>query len=721
MLPWLQARLSRARLEHRIAATAVLVALGYYAGANLGFILRFPPSTPSVVWPPNSILTATLLVAPRRRWWIYLVAAFPAHLAAELAAGLSLPLVLALFVTNCGEALLAASCVRRFSDAPARLDTLRRVVIFVVGAALAAPFISSFADAAAVTAFRGEAYWLVWRTRFASNVLTALTVGPAILNVISLWKESRAPASARRRAEALILAILVVATAVVVFALGDANPAVIASSPLAGLLPLLLWASVRFEPVGASLSLLATTIVAIWAATHARGPFTGLPVAEHVLALQIFLSVVAIPLMCLAAVIEERRRVGSALQERLRFEGFLARFAAPFVHLPSHEIDAAIPASLRNLGEFLQVDRVVLLRFSRGDRCLAVSHCWAASARDAEPQVVAGRDWSAAVEQMIRFKPWFYSRSSDRRDGAVPAVDVRSSITIPLVATGQVLGGLVLDSIASDLAWPEEFVQGMLLVAEVLATALARKEAEVELQRSRQELAHFARVATMGELTASLAHELSQPLTGIMTNAQAARRFASFVPPSLADLKSALEDIVADSRRAADVIHRLRELLRKRERRQIRLDLNRVIGDVTRLLGSDAIIRNIKMRLDLDSSPALVSGDRVQLEQVMLNLLLNAMDAMAEVAEGERTVIIRSRQTPEQSVHVAVEDSGIGFRAGTKDRVFEPFYTTKPTGMGMGLCIAKTIIEEHGGAIWTANNTSRGATVHFILPTDAQA
>ena len=193
------------------------------------------------------------------------------------------------------------------------------------------------------------------------------------------------------------------------------------------------------------------------------------------------------------------------------------------------------------------------------------------------------------------------------------------------------------------------------------------------------------------------------------------------MPPSLDDLKGALEDIIADSRRAADVIQRLRELLRKGELRQIRLDLNRVIGDVTRLLGSDAIIRNINMRLDLDSSPALVSGDRVQLEQVILNLLLNAMDAMAEVAEGERTVVIRSRQTPEKSVHVAVEDSGTGFRAGTKDRVFEPFYTTKPTGMGMGLCIAKSIIEEHGGAIWAANNTSRGATIHFTLPTAAQA
>src|SRR2546426_7514294 len=123
------------------AVTLLAVAIAYYVGAELGFILRFPPATPSVLWPPNSILTATLLLAPPRRWWIYLLAAFPAHLAAELPAALPAPLALALFATNCSEALLAAVCVRRFTDGPARLDTLRRVVAFIAGAVLVAPFV----------------------------------------------------------------------------------------------------------------------------------------------------------------------------------------------------------------------------------------------------------------------------------------------------------------------------------------------------------------------------------------------------------------------------------------------------------------------------------------------------------------------------------------------------------------------------------------------------
>ncbi len=853
MLPTLQAHLSRARPVHRVAATAMLVAVGYYVGANIGFILRLPPATPSVVWPPNSILTATLLLAPPRRWGIYLFSAFVAHLAAVSHAVSPFPLVLALFATNCSEALIAALYVRALSDAPARLDTLRRVVVFIAGAALLATFVSSFVDAAMVDFFRGEPYWLVWRTRLFSNVLTELTVASAILTVVCAWKDASHPLSPRRRAEAILLAVLLIAAALLAFV--ARAPVSVADagwprSPLAWLFPFLLWAAVRFAPVGASLSLLAATLVAIWAASHARGPFTGVPV-ENVAHLQLFLIVMAIPLMCLAALIEERRRVESALAERLRFEEFLARLSAAFVHLPSHEIDPMIESSLRNLGEFLLLDRVVLLRFPADDRGLAVSHAWAAPGLDAHPAAVVSRDCPAAAERLRGERPFVFSRSNARDLASLSGADVRTSVTLPLVTTRRVIGGLALESISSERTWPDELVHRLQLVAEVFANALARKEAEdalraselmksailsslssgvsvldregrviavneswtrsspdsrttlyagaavgadyvelcreavrqgtphasemlagtqevlagtrrgfafeyaspaakaeqwfalsvvplnrpeggavvshtevterkraeVQAQRSRQELAHFARVSTMGELTASLAHELSQPLTGIMTNAQAARRFLDFAPPRLGDLRATLDDIIDDNRRAADVIQRLRDLLRKGELRQAQLDLNHLIGNVARLLASDAIIRGTTVTLDLDPAPVVVSGDRVQLEQVILNLLMNAMDAMGEVAEAERTIVVHTQQSAApQGVHVAVEDAGTGLRDGTKDRIFEPFYTTKAAGMGMGLSIARSIIEAHGGTIWATNNQARGATFHFALP-----
>ncbi|HYS07628.1 MAG TPA: MASE1 domain-containing protein [Myxococcales bacterium] len=830
----------------------MLVAAAYFVGANIGFILRLPPTTPSVVWPPNSILTATLLLAPRRRWWIYLIAAFPVHLAVALPTLGSLPLVLALYATNCSEALIAAFCVRRFSDAPARLDTLRRVGIYIAGAALAAPFLSSFPDAAAVAIFKGEPYWSVFATRFLSNVLTELTVAPAILTVVSAFRDPEATTlRGRRRAEAILLAVLLVAAEILAFTVRGPVSIVAGDPPrlpLAWLLPFLLWAAVRFAPVGSSLALLTTTLVAIWAASQARGPFSAPPLEANIVPLQLFLSVLAIPLMCLAALIEERRRVENALAERLRFEEFFSRLSAAFVHLPSQEIDAVITASLRNLGEFLQLDRAVLLRFPPGNGSQVVSHAWAAPGFEAHPLIVASRDCPAAAERLQNEEPFLFSRSADL--GLLPGADVRSCVALPLVASRRVLGGLSLDSISAERTWPKELLQRLQVFAEVFANALARKEAEealrasevmksailasltsgvavldregtviavneswtrrtpdsramgyagaevgadylelcreavrqgtlhaaemlsgtrevldgsrltfsfeypppaakaerwfsvsvvplnrpeggavvshtdvterkraeVQAQRSRQELAHFARVSTMGELTASLAHELSQPLTGIMTNAQAARKFLDFSPPWLGDLRAALEDIIDDNRRAADVIQRLRDLLRKGELRQARLDLNHLIGNMARLLGSDAIIRGTTMTLELDASPVLVNGDRVQLEQVILNLLINAMDAMGEVAEIERTIVVRTENTAANGVHVAIQDAGTGLREGTKDRIFEPFYTTKAAGMGMGLSIARSIIEAHGGSIWATNNQTRGATFHFALP-----
>src|SRR5437867_4291710 len=200
------------------AAPALLVCVGYYVGANIGFILRFPPATPSVMWPPNAILTATLVLTPPRGWWIYLLAALPAHLVAELGAGWPTSLVLALFTTNCSEALLAVIGVRWLSDAPVRFDTLRRVAAFIVAAVLLAPFVSSFADAAAVATLRGEPYWLVWRTRFFSNILTELTLVPALVVVMTAGPIWLWGATHLRHAEAALLAGTLCAVGLIVFA-----------------------------------------------------------------------------------------------------------------------------------------------------------------------------------------------------------------------------------------------------------------------------------------------------------------------------------------------------------------------------------------------------------------------------------------------------------------------------------------------------------------------
>ena len=254
------------------------------------------------------------------------------------------------------------------------------------------------------------------------------------------------------------------------------------------------------------------------------------------------------------------------------------------------------------------------------------------------------------------------------------------------------------------------------------------RRAELDVQRIRQELAHVGRVSTVGELTASLAHELYQPLTAIMTNAQAARRMLGATPPDISQIHAILSDIVNDDRRASDVIERLRDLLRKGELEMARVDLSATIRDVADLLRGEAIIKHVSVTLDLDGEPVIVLGDRVQLQQVVLNLLHNAIEAMADASHRATSVSVRCRRLPcpgealstgSGQAHVTVSDTGPGLPAGAEETVFDPFYTTKRDGMGMGLSIVRSILESHGGSIRATNHADGGAVFEFTLPLSA--
>src|SRR4030095_16709963 len=208
----------------KVGVAALAVCLGYFIGANIGFILRLPPATPSILWPPNSILTATLLLAPPRRWWIYLLAALPAHLVVELPVISPASLVFVLFATNCLEALIGAVAVRALSEAPARFDTLARVAAVVVGGGMLGPVLSSLVDAGAVSLLVGEPYVSVWRTRFFSNLITELALVPLfVLGARSVGARAR-HASPFRRLEAAALAAGIISVAVVYF-FGDSDQA----------------------------------------------------------------------------------------------------------------------------------------------------------------------------------------------------------------------------------------------------------------------------------------------------------------------------------------------------------------------------------------------------------------------------------------------------------------------------------------------------------------
>lgn len=264
-----------------------------------------------------------------------------------------------------------------------------------------------------------------------------------------------------------------------------------------------------------------------------------------------------------------------------------------------------------------------------------------------------------------------------------------------------------LNPIASD---------GRLFVLTTIIDITERKSAEQEMDRQRAELAHAARVTTMGALTGSLAHELNQPLTAILSNAQAALRFLTASSPDLSEVNAALEDIAQDSRRAGEVIREMRSLVRKEEPRLQVLDFNQLINEVVKLLHSDAVIKRVIVTLDLDSGLQPVNVDNVQLQQVMLNLLLNAFDASGDVSEGRRRVRIRTRQMDSSTVQVEVSDHGTGISPENLLKLFEPFRSSKREGLGLGLPICRSIVEAHKGKIWAQNNPEYGATFYFTLP-----
>jgi PAS domain S-box-containing protein len=244
-----------------------------------------------------------------------------------------------------------------------------------------------------------------------------------------------------------------------------------------------------------------------------------------------------------------------------------------------------------------------------------------------------------------------------------------------------------------------------------------RKKAEFEAQQHRGELARVNRLGTMGELTSSLAHELNQPLTAIRNYANAALRFISKDEPDLSKTREALDGIVQNDRRAAEVIQRVRALLRREEPHYDLLDINNVIGEILTLLQSDSILEGLSIKTELAPGLPAVQGDRVQLQQVLVNMVLNGVAAMHAIRWDLRKVVIKTEKQGDQGLKVSVRDAGVGIDEAHKDKMFQPFYTTKPEGMGMGLPISVGIIHAHGGSMGAENNPDRGATFYFTLPT----
>jgi two-component system sensor kinase FixL len=663
-----------AEIDKPALQAALLVAVAYYLGAKIGFAFTFQPRPISTLWPPNSLLLAALLLSPVSWWWLLLAAALPAHLAAELQSGVPFTMVMGWFVSNCSEALIGAICIRRLSARPLRFDSFRDVGIFLIFGAFLAPLLSSFFDAALVTLIRwGEgSYWTLVRLRFLSNVLAALTIVPVVMSWAAIGPAAVRSASRLRVAEAVLLLLGLLAVGVLIFDWQEPGPTT-TPALLYAPLPFLLWTVVRFGPAGTSTAMLAVVVLATWGATHGQGPFITSSTEENARSVQLFLIALSVPLLLLAAAMEERRKAKEALQVSEQ------RFSTAFRSCP----DPMVIVSLDD-GVILDVNArwEAMFGYSRDE---AVGH--------------TSVDLDLYVNDAARRT--CFSRIASQggiRDFEVEMRDQSGLVRQAVLAAETVKVGAVPCFIGT------------------IHDVSALRRAERDAREQRQQLTHLTRVALLGQLSGALAHELNQPLTAILSNAQAAQHFLAADQIDPQELGEILRDIVAEDRRAGEVIRKLRALFKRGETQFLLLDVNDLVREVLALAHGDLITRNVAVGTELSERLSPVKADRVQIQQVLLNLILNAAEAMSQNQPDERKLTIETHALIDGGVHVSVRDRGPGIPLDGQQQLFEPFFTTKPEGLGLGLSISRSIVAAHGGRVWGSNNDDRGATFHIVLP-----
>jgi signal transduction histidine kinase len=420
--------------------------------------------------------------------------------------------------------------------------------------------------------------------------------------------------------------------------------------------------------------------------------------------------------------------LASGVQERLGFEALLADLSATFINLTPNQVDSQIESALERLVVFLGFDRGGLAEFLVDQKQLVITHSYHMPGVPLLPRIIVNEQlpWYAKtiyqgeVLRLCELPDDLPPEATFEREYCLQ-VGLKSHLMIPLKVMGAVVGSIGFDSFRRCRDWPDDLIQRLRLVGDIFTNALARKRADEALKLAleqahvlHEELAHATRLELVSHLTTSIAHELNQPLCAIASNAQTAIDLLNRGEKE--ELKQTLQDIWGDARRGSEVIGRIRKMVKKEESCRIPTNLALVIEEIAPLLRREAVARGVVLRIDLDAKDLTVVCDRVQLQQVVLNLVLNAVEAVSTASVGPPEVQIRAEWENPDWAHVCVEDSGVGLTAEDGEHLFAPFFTTKAKGLGMGLPISRSIIVAHGGTIWATRGAEHGSTFHFRLP-----
>jgi signal transduction histidine kinase len=419
----------------------------------------------------------------------------------------------------------------------------------------------------------------------------------------------------------------------------------------------------------------------------------------------------------------------------------IADISSKFVNIPASEVDREIHDAQRRICRLLDIDVSVLWQWDdHAPGLFTATHILSLS-HGPQPPIQMDADNFPWVRQEILYGRPVALRSLDEmpaeasKDQAIARRSgIRSSLSLPLSLGGNSpIGILCFNTTRKERSWPPYLVERLKLVAEIIANALARKKADHDLRESeeakrlamqqtmelRHTLAHTGRVSLLGQLASALAHELSQPLGAILRNAEAAEIMLRHAAPDIEELRAIVDDILRDDARAGGVINKLRSLLGKGEIKLQPIDFAEVISDVLALLHVDATTRHVRLDANIEPGLPKILGDRIHLQQLLLNLIVNAIDAVEERDISDRNVQVLARMIDPATVETRICDNGPGIASENLGRLFESFFTTKTAGMGMGLSVSRTIIEAHKGTLWAENLAKGGACFCFTVPAAA--